>query len=143
MPLKQKEIITSLPMQRKTLDVITLFQKAGTPSSLRAHAILKQASATAVAYATEDQASDAQTQPKRQEFELDVTEEPPTQDQLESILQYIGAEKIGQVIPGAKNEKEALKTFTLNKDSFQRPLVIPHIPPFRAIADPGEDRRLE
>jgi arsenate reductase-like glutaredoxin family protein len=130
-PLEQKEIITVSPMQRKTLDVITLFQKAGAPSSLRAHAILKQASATAAAHATEDQASDhsAQTQPKRQEFELDVTEEPPTQDQLQSILQYIGADKIGEIIPGAKNEKEALKTFTLNKDSFQRPLVFPPPPP--------------
>lgn len=114
-------------MQHKTLDVITLFHKASSPASLRVHSLLKQASAKASEYATEDQASDhtAQTQPRRGDFELEVTEDPPTEDQLHSILEYLGAHRAGEVISGAKNESDALKKLGLNKDSFQRPLVLP------------------
>jgi hypothetical protein len=112
-------------MQHKTLDVITLFHKASSPASLRVHSLLKQASAKAAEYATEDQASDynAQNQAKRQDFELEVTEEPPTEDQLHSILEYLGPHRAGDVVTGAKNESDAMKKLALNKDSFQRPLV--------------------
>lgn len=114
-----------VPLQHKTLDVITLFHKANSPASLRVHTLLKQVSANASEYATEDQASDhsAQTLPRRPEFELDVTEEPPTEDQLQSILEYVGAHRAGDVISGAKNESDALKKLQMNKDSFHRPLV--------------------
>ncbi|PSS21926.1 hypothetical protein M430DRAFT_136655 [Amorphotheca resinae ATCC 22711] len=110
----------------KTLDVITLFHKASSPASLRVHALLKQASANATEYATQDQASDhsAQTSPKRQEFELDVTEELPTPDQLNSILDYVGAQKAGTVVAGAKDKEDAIKKMRINKDSFQRPLTV-------------------
>jgi arsenate reductase-like glutaredoxin family protein len=142
-------------MQHKTLDVITLFHKASSPASLRVLALLKQASATASAHATEDQASDhtAQSQPRRPEFELEITEEPPTEDQLHSILEYVGAQRAGEIISGAKNETDALKKLKTNKDSFQRPLVCfpPSPPPALPlllhyddqVADPGEDGRLE
>ena len=92
---------------------------------MRVHALLKQASAKAAEHATEDQASDhtAQTQPRRAEFELDVTEEPPTEDQLQSILEYIGAHRVGEVVSGAKNESDAVKKLQINRDNFQRPLV--------------------
>lgn len=112
-------------MQHKTLDVITLFHKAGSPASLRVHTLLKQASAKASEHATQDQASDhtPQTHTRRQEFELEVTEEPPTEDQLHSILEYLGVHRAGDVISGAKNESDALKKLALSKDSFQRPLV--------------------
>ncbi|KIN04409.1 hypothetical protein OIDMADRAFT_156336 [Oidiodendron maius Zn] len=110
----------------KTLDVITLFHKASSPASMRVHALLKQASAKAAEHATEDQASDyiVQTQPRRAEFELDVTEEPPTEDQLQSILEYIGAHRAGEVVSGAKNESDAVKKLQMNRDSFQRPLTV-------------------
>ncbi|TVY27022.1 hypothetical protein LHYA1_G003838 [Lachnellula hyalina] len=110
----------------KTLDVITLFHKASSPASLRVHTLLKQASATASSTATEDQASDhsAQTHPARQEFELDVTEDPPTEDQLKNILEYVGPGKIGQVVKAATTESEALKQFKLNKQSFQWPVTV-------------------
>jgi hypothetical protein len=113
------------PLQHKTLDVITLFHKASSPASMRVHALLKQASANASEHATEDQASNhsAQTQPRRPEFELDVMEEPPTEDQLQSILEYIGVHRAGDIISGAKNDSDALKKLQLNKDSFQRPVV--------------------
>ncbi|TVY64286.1 putative redox protein fmp46 [Lachnellula suecica] len=110
----------------KTLDVITLFHKASSPASIRAHTLLKQASASAVAGATEDQASDHshQTHPRRKEFELDVTEEPPTEDQLKSILGYIGADKIGSIMKGAKNEADALKRLKESSENFQRPVTV-------------------
>jgi hypothetical protein len=84
---------------------------------------LKQASANASETATEDQASDhsAQSHPKRQEFELEITEELPTQDQLKSILEYVGAQKASTIIKGAKDEADAMKK--LSAENFQRPIV--------------------
>ncbi|TVY39649.1 hypothetical protein LSUB1_G004502 [Lachnellula subtilissima] len=110
----------------KTLDVITLFHKASSPASLRVHTLLKQACATASSTATEDQASDhsAQTHPARQEFQLDVTEDPPTEDQLKNILEYVGPGKIGQVVKAATTESNALKQFKLDKESFQWPVTV-------------------
>lgn len=92
---------------------------------MRVHTLLKQASANAAEYATEDQASDhsAQTSPKRQEFQLEVTEAAPTPDQLRSILEYMGASKVGSLVTGAKNEADAVRKIKSNEDSFQRPLV--------------------
>ena len=112
-------------MQHKTLDVITLFHKPSLPASLRVHSLLKQASANASEYATEDQASDHshQTHPARQEFELEVTEEPPTSDQLKSILEYVGAQKASTIIKGAKNEADAMKKLKENADNLNRPIV--------------------
>ncbi|TVY86213.1 putative redox protein fmp46, mitochondrial [Lachnellula willkommii] len=111
---------------QKTLDVITLFHKASSPASLRVHTLLKQASATASSTATEDQASDhsAQSHPARTEFELNITEEPPTEDQLKNILEYIGAGKIGRVVKAATSEADALKKFRLSKESFQWPVTV-------------------
>jgi hypothetical protein len=118
-----------IPQLHKTLDVITLFHKASSPASLRVHTVLKQASANASAHATEDRARNAaaKSQPKPQEFELEVTEDPPTEDQLQSILEYIGAHRAGDVISGAKSEPDALKRLQLNRDSFRRPLVLSHL----------------
>ncbi|RAL65925.1 hypothetical protein DID88_005587 [Monilinia fructigena] len=110
----------------KTLDVVTLFHKASSPASLRVHTLLKQASAQAAATSTEDQASDysAQTNPRRQEFELEVTESAPTPDQLKSILEYIGVSKVGSIVTGAKDEADAVRKIQSNQDSFQRPLTV-------------------
>ncbi|CRK20771.1 hypothetical protein BN1723_012809 [Verticillium longisporum] len=110
----------------KTLDIITLFHKAGAPASQRVATILKQASANATAGATEDQASDhtAQTHPKRSEFELNITEDLPTADQVKTILEYVGPSKVSSIISGAANESEALKKFKLDSNTFQRPVVV-------------------
>lgn len=53
-------------------DVITLFHNAKNPASVRVYTLLKQANATAVAHATEDQASshDKQSKLERTEFQL-------------------------------------------------------------------------
>ncbi|KAI2634873.1 DUF1687-domain-containing protein [Hypomontagnella submonticulosa] len=113
---------------RKTLDIVTLFHKPSSPASVRAATILKQVSANATESATEDQASDHshQTHPlrSRQEFELNITEDPPTTDQLRTILEYVGKQNIGSVINGATTENEALKKFRESAENFKRPVIV-------------------
>ncbi|KAH7409325.1 thioredoxin-like protein [Cadophora sp. MPI-SDFR-AT-0126] len=110
----------------KTKDVITLFHKASSPASIRVNTLLKQASANASEHATEDQASDhsAQSKPTRAEFELEVTEEPPTQDQLKSILEYVGAQKASTIIKGARDEADAMRKLKENSENFQTPVTV-------------------
>lgn len=112
-------------MQHKTLDIITVFHKANSPASVRVANLLKQVSANSTAGATIDQASDhsAQTKAAREQFELNVTEEPPTEDQVKTILEYVGSSGISNVIKGANNEKDALRKFKESKDNFVRPVV--------------------
>ncbi|KDN61729.1 hypothetical protein CSUB01_04430 [Colletotrichum sublineola] len=112
----------------KTLDIVTLFHKASSPASVRVANLLKQVSANASAGATEDQASDhsVQTNPKtaRAEFELNITEDPPTADQVKTILEYVGQNRISSIIKGASTEQEALRKFQQNSESFQRPVTV-------------------
>ncbi|KAI1334686.1 DUF1687-domain-containing protein [Xylariaceae sp. FL0016] len=112
----------------KPKDIIQLFHKPSSPASLRVATLLKQVSANASESATEDQASDHshQTNPlkQRQEFELHITEEPPTSDQLKTILEYAGQSRISSIIQGTSTEAEALKKFRENADSLSRPLVV-------------------
>ncbi|KAK4635752.1 Putative redox protein fmp46, mitochondrial [Fulvia fulva] len=107
-------------------DVVTLFHAPKVPASSRVYTLLKQANATAVANATEDQASDHSTQSKleRTEFELDIQEGAPTSDQLSSILEYLGPSKAGSVIEGATGTTDALRKFKQNEGSFQRPVTV-------------------
>ncbi|KAI4196757.1 MAG: hypothetical protein LQ348_002252 [Seirophora lacunosa] len=112
----------------KPVDVITLFHKASSPASIRAHTLLKQISAHASENATEDQATDHTSQNKlqRTEFELNVTEDPPTSDQLRTILEYAGsgAGKAGQIVQGAADEADALKKLEEDPNRFQRPVIV-------------------
>ncbi|KAI1801571.1 DUF1687-domain-containing protein [Daldinia bambusicola] len=112
----------------KSLDIVTLFHKTGSPASTRAATLLKQISANASETATEDQASDHshQTPPKRlrEEFELNITEDPPTSDQLKTILEYVGKNRISSVVQGASTENEALKKFRENQENFKRPVIV-------------------
>ncbi|KAI1463714.1 DUF1687-domain-containing protein [Daldinia caldariorum] len=112
----------------KPLDIITLFHKASSPASVRAATFLKQISATISETATEDQASDHshQTHPKlsRDEFELNITEDPPTTDQLKTILEYVGKNRISCIVQGASTENEALKKFKENQENFKRPVIV-------------------
>lgn len=111
--------------KRKTLDIITVFHKPSNPASTRVANLLKQVSANAQAEATIDQASDhsAQTNTPRDDFELNITEDPPTQDQVQTILGYVGKSGIGNVIKGARDEKEALEKFKQSSENFRRPMV--------------------
>lgn len=92
---------------------------------MRVQTLLKQASANASEHATEDQASDhsEQSHPHRAEFELEVTEEAPTEDQLKSILEYIGIQNAGSVIRGAKDEADAMRKLKQSGDNVERPIV--------------------
>ncbi|KKA27944.1 hypothetical protein TD95_001219 [Thielaviopsis punctulata] len=98
----------------KTLDIITLFSKAGSPASVRVAEALKRAAT----------ASAGENPNARELFELNVTEENPTEDQVKTILSYVGANGISSVIHGATTESEALKTYKLNPGAFQRPVVV-------------------
>ena len=107
--------------------MITLFHKPSIAPSTRIANLLKQASAHASETATEDQASDHSHQThhtKREPFELDITEAPPTPDQLSSILEYVGAGKAGELIKGASSQSDALKKLRENPESFIRPVVV-------------------
>ena len=105
--------------------MVTLFHSPSISSSNRVLTLLKQSRANAVAYATEDQASSTKPQAsnERTEFELDIREEPPTEDQLKSILEYVGSQNAGEVVKGAQTETEALRVFGKDNNSFVRPLV--------------------
>ncbi|KAI0173659.1 DUF1687-domain-containing protein [Hypoxylon sp. FL1284] len=112
----------------KPLDIVTLFHKAGSPASTRVVTILKQVSANATESATEDQASDhsPQTHPKRarQDFELNITEDPPTADQLQTILEYVSKDRISSIVSGASSVTEGLKKFKESKENFKRPVIV-------------------
>ncbi|KAH7392756.1 thioredoxin-like protein [Pyrenochaeta sp. MPI-SDFR-AT-0127] len=108
-------------------NVVTLFHKPSNQASTRVLTLLKQANAQSVSHATEDQASshDAQNKAERTEFELDVTEAPPTPDQLKNILEYLGGPSAaGKLISGASDESDALRRLKADGDVFQRPLVV-------------------
>ncbi|KAJ5772350.1 hypothetical protein N7520_002879 [Penicillium odoratum] len=122
----------------KTLDPITLFHSPSVRSSTRVLNILKQASTAASETATEDQASDYSSHAKqqREEFELEVTTNDPTTDQLRSILDYISPTSgvggqgnkatysVSDLVKGAKNADDALKKFKDDKSSFVRPVTV-------------------
>jgi arsenate reductase-like glutaredoxin family protein len=112
--------------QHKPLDIITLFHKASSPASMRVAAALRQASAAASETSTEDQASDHTAQSnavRRPEFKLEITETPPTADQLQTILEYVGKQRISSIVKGATDQADALRRFKENAESFQRPVV--------------------
>ena len=119
--------LTRFILQHKTLDVITLFHKASLPASVRAHTLLKQVAAHASTTATEDQAADhtAQNKFQRTEFELNVTEDPPTMDQLRTILDYVrsGSRRADQVVDGAKDASDALRLLKEDPKRFKPPVV--------------------
>ncbi|KAK9369423.1 thioredoxin-like protein [Lipomyces kononenkoae] len=61
----------------------------------------------------------------RKYFDLDVTEGPPTRDQLKTILNYTGEQKIGSIVPGAASLSDA--TLILQHggaDKLLHPIVV-------------------
>ena len=93
---------------------------------MRVATLLKQINAAAATSATQDQASDhtAQSQPRREAFELNITEEEPTEDQVRTIADYLGTkDQISKVFAGAGTADAALKAFKQNPASFTRPVV--------------------
>lgn len=84
---------------------------------MRVSNLLKQASTSAQKSA----AQDAET--RREPFELNITEDAPTVDQVQTILEYVGQSGAAQVVKGARDDKDALKKFKENKENLLRPLV--------------------
>ncbi|KAJ5825327.1 hypothetical protein N7474_002465 [Penicillium riverlandense] len=139
----------------KTLDPITLFHSPSLASSTRALNILKQASINASETATEDQASDYSSHAKQQrgDFELEVTTNPPTTDQLRNILDYISpvsgtgpqGEKatygVSELVKGAKDAEDAIKKFKEDAGSFVRPVTVDWVNG-RAVIGDGESEIL-
>lgn len=131
----QYQLTTNQP---KSIDPITLFHNPTLTSSTHALTVLKQAATIASETATEDQASDYTNHAKNQrsEFQLEVSSEPPTTDQLRNILDYAsapgkgkGVERKnyvpGEIVKGARDAEDALKRFKEDQDRFVRPIVCP------------------
>jgi hypothetical protein len=87
--------------------------------------LLKQANATAATTATEDQASahDSHSAAQNAEFELDVTESAPTNDQLRNILEFVGEKNAATVVEGANDAADAQRRVRLDDNTLKRPLV--------------------
>ena len=105
--------------------MITLFHKPSLPASSRVLTLLKQVSAHASETATEDQAADHTHQNKlqRTEFELNITEDPPTGDQLRTIIEYTGDRKASQIVEGARDGPDAITKLSQDIKSFKAPVV--------------------
>lgn len=54
---------------------------------------------------------------------MNITEDPPTSDQLRTILEYVGAKRAGDVVKDAKDEADAMKKLRENGENFKRPVV--------------------
>lgn len=94
---------------------------------MRALALLKRAfpEASEPAPASAPQVPDTSDQARvqRKNVELEVTEEPPTGDQMRSILEYVGAQRAGDLVKGALGEAEAMRRVRDGGASFVRPVV--------------------
>ena len=60
---------------------------------------------------------------QRTDFELNVTEVPPTRDQLKTILDYIGAWRVKEVVEGARDENDAVTRLNQDPSTFKAPIV--------------------
>ncbi|KAL2106009.1 hypothetical protein VUR80DRAFT_7427 [Thermomyces stellatus] len=117
---------------RKTLDIITLFHKANAPAPAPLVNLLKQAATNASQAANEapsvgapDSAPTSAAAPTtREPFDLDITDQLPTQDQVETILGYVKPNEISQVVSGANSVADAMRRFKMDKDTLKTPLVV-------------------
>ncbi|KAI9682445.1 MAG: hypothetical protein M1829_000237 [Trizodia sp. TS-e1964] len=114
----------------KTLDVVTLFHAPKLAASTRVLALLKRASTAGTEAANEDQASAPGEESKlkniRSNFELEVTENAPTSDQLKTIFRYLGGghAAIGKVVRGSIGEADAISKIARNPSYFARPVTV-------------------
>ena len=112
-------------MQHNARNIVTLFHKPNFAPSMRVLALLKQTSAEASETATVDQASDHSHQNKvqRADFDLDISEQAPTEDQLRNILEYAGGEKAQEVVEGETSVSDALRKLKEDGKKFKYPVV--------------------
>ncbi|CUS13860.1 unnamed protein product [Tuber aestivum] len=94
----------------KTLDVLTLFHA---PASTASKRILETLRSSPTAH--------------KKSFELDVVEAPtvPTPTQLSSILDFIGKNRVAEVVPGARSEGDAVRMLSGGEAGrMVRPLLV-------------------
>ncbi|KZZ90630.1 Thioredoxin-like fold protein [Ascosphaera apis ARSEF 7405] len=122
----------------RSLDVITLFHNPSLRSSIRALDLLKRASALAQESSSgmtfNDAEPNSETSSKNipvpgNEFELEVTTKPPTEDQLNNIFDYLGATaaipgKPSEIVQGARDREEAIRKVMADGSKFIRPVVV-------------------
>ncbi|EGX45920.1 hypothetical protein TWF225_006686 [Orbilia oligospora] len=111
----------------KTLDVLTLFHSPRSEASNRVLSALKTAN-TAAEESSANISTNGNTSAgeKKQIFELDVVEGPMTTTQLRSILDYIGENKVEDIVEGARGIHDAMKILegTKGVDAVKRPIVV-------------------
>ena len=54
---------------------------------------------------------------------MNVTEEPPTGDQLRTIIEYTGDRKAGQIVDGARDASDAISKMAQDIKTFKAPVV--------------------
>ncbi|KAI5290419.1 hypothetical protein KEM54_001589 [Ascosphaera aggregata] len=117
----------------RSLDVITLFHNPSLRSSLRALNLLERASALAQEAScgvTFDSSNPSRGIPvPGNEFELEVTTKPPTKDQLNSILDFLGGTaavpgKASDIVQGARDREDAIRKVMADGSKFIRPVVV-------------------
>ncbi|KAK6351656.1 hypothetical protein TWF718_004810 [Orbilia javanica] len=110
----------------KTLDVLTLFHSPRSEASNRVLSALKTASTAAEESSASSGVSRNASGEKKQMFELDVVEGPMTTAQLRSILDYVGENKVGEIVEGARGVHDAMKILdgTKGVDAIKRPIVV-------------------
>ncbi|KAK6500566.1 hypothetical protein TWF506_003338 [Arthrobotrys conoides] len=111
----------------KTLDVLTLFHSPRSEASNRVLSALKSANTAAEeSSATISTNGNTDDRDKKQIFELDVVEGPMTPTQLRSILDYVGENKVGDIVEGAMGIHDAMKILEGAKgvDAVKRPIVV-------------------
>ncbi|KAL0636043.1 hypothetical protein Q9L58_004949 [Maublancomyces gigas] len=105
----------------KTLDVLTLFHAPASAPSRRILDILETASVAG---------SSANDSKKKLAFELEVVEAPlvPTPDQLRSILDFVGENKVGIILKGSGGKRDAMKALEMAgpgiSERVLRPLLV-------------------
>lgn len=60
----------------------------------------------------------------RKPITLEVTEEAPTSTQMQNILDIIGDDRIGEIVPGALNKSDAVKIADKEPAQVKRPIVV-------------------
>jgi hypothetical protein len=54
----------------------------------------------------------------------DIQEEPPTEDQVNSILEFLGPSHAGSVIRDATGTTDAMRKFRQDASAFQKPITV-------------------
>lgn len=54
---------------------------------------------------------------------MNVTEDPPTGEQLRTIIEYVGERKASQIVDGARDASDAMHKLSQDVNRFRAPVV--------------------